>query len=497
MLKGNLKKIAIVDDDEDDYFVIQDYIMNIKGANLEVSWLNNYETAIQSIRQEAFHIYLVDYRLGNETGLTLIKEAIQSGCEDPIILLTGKGNREIDIQAMRSGATDYLVKSELNTEKLERCIRYSLERADALKELKARENKYRNLFRNSKDAIVIMDTSLLITEANQATSTLLEFQNDEIIGRNLCDFIENEDQKRQILDNLIIRQDINDLSIDVSTASKEIKPCLLSITYQKSPDDQWLLHAILHDITALRRVELSNLQAQKLAANERLMRTIAHEIRNPLNNISLSIEHYDSEGLEPVLQKEMVSIIQRNCNRIDQSITELLNITRTSQLDFQSYTLQEIMNESIAAVTDRLHLQNIKIEKMYQDVPLEISADKPKLKIAFSNILINAIEAMQENEEKRQLAVSLYGSPNGSVVSIRDNGIGIAEENLSKLFEPFFTLKKNGVGLGLAVSYSILQSHKADIEVKSTPQKGTNFVIHFARKNNVKGNVAAAELDVQ
>ena len=82
------------------------------------------------------------------------------GCEEPIVLLTGKGNREIDIMAMQSGATDYLVKSELNTEKLERCIRYSLESAHVLKELKDRENKYRNLFEGSKDAVFIADARL-------------------------------------------------------------------------------------------------------------------------------------------------------------------------------------------------------------------------------------------------------------------------------------------------------------------------------------------------
>lgn len=484
MLKGNLIKIAIIDDDEDDYFVIADYIKNIRGANLQVSWLNNYDEAIARVREAAFTVYLVDYRLGSETGLTLLKKAMEIGCEEPIILLTGKGNREIDIQAMQSGATDYLVKSELNTEKLERCIRYSLERAANLKELKERETKYRNLFSNSKDAIIITDPQLVISEANDAASLLFDCNADELNGRNLCDFIENKAQSKNVSELLLTKEDITDLPVDISTTGKEIKPCLLSITFQKNSADQWLLQAIVHDITNLKKAELSNLQTQKLAANERLMRTIAHEIRNPLNNISLSIEHYDTEDLEPGLQKEMVSIIQRNCTRIDQSITELLNITRTSQLDFQRYTLQEIMNESIAAITDRIHLQNISFEKKFQEFPLEISADKPKLKIAFSNILINAIEAMQENEEQRQLAVSLYGSPNGCVVSIRDNGIGIAEENLSKLFEPFFTLKKNGVGLGLAVSYSILQSHKADIEVKSTPRKGTNFLIHFGRRNN-------------
>ncbi|HEX7846768.1 MAG TPA: ATP-binding protein [Chitinophagaceae bacterium] len=496
MLKGNLIKIAVIDDDEDDFFVIADYIKNISGVNLDAFWLNDYDTALAMIKAEAFDIYLVDYRLGNETGLMLLKEAMQLGCEQPIVLLTGKGNREIDIQAMLGGATDYLVKSELNTEKLERCIRYSLERAAVLKELKERENKYRNLFKGAKDAVIITDHALNITEANQAASLLLDCSNEQLLACNLLDFIGNETQKKRIIPFLEAKEDITDMGIELWSYSKEAKPCLFSVSFQKNPDNEWFVHVILHDMTNIKKAELSNLHAQKLAANERLMRTIAHEIRNPLNNISLSIEHYDLEDLEPELRKEMISIIQRNCKRIDQSITELLNLTRTTELNFQSYTLQEIMNESITAIKDRLHLQNIVIEKKYHEHPLPISADKSKLKIAFSNILINAIEAMQEtNEEERQLAVGLYGSPSGSIVSIKDNGVGIAEENLSKLFDPFFTLKKNGVGLGLAVTYSILQSHKADIEIKSTPQKGTNFVIHFTRPGaNGNGNGSSTQL---
>ena len=477
MLKGNLIKIAIVDDDEDDYFIITSYIKNIPVANLQVEWISDYQTAVDTIRAEVCNIYFIDYRLGNETGLNLLQEAMAAGCEEPIVLLTGKGNREIDIRAMQSGATDYLVKSELNTEKLERCIRYSLERAAVLKELKDRENKYRNLFEGSKDTVFIADTELNLAEVNYAASLLFGYSTIELVTRNLFEFISNDTQKEYILDCLEKGQSIADMEVEIENQDKEIKSCLFSVSFQKNPDHKWVVHGILHDITNLKRIELANLQAQKLAANERLMRIIAHEIRNPLNNIGLSVQHFDNIAADPDMKKELIGIIQRNCNRINQSITELLDLTRSGELEFKKHTLQEIMNESIATVADRINLQNIKVEKKYQERPLEISADKSKLKIAFSNILINAIEAMEEN--KGELAVSMHASPDRYTVSIKDNGVGISEENLPRLFEPFFTSKKNGMGLGLAASYSILQSHRASIQVESKINKGTNFIINF------------------
>lgn len=482
MLKGNLIKIAIIDDDEDDFFIIADYIKSIEGANLKVDWVPDYASAIEKIKARDYNIYFIDYRLGNETGLMLLREAITAGCEEPIVLLTGKGSRSIDIMAMQSGATDYLIKSELSTEKLERCIRYSLERASALKQLKVRETRYRNLFEGAKDAVVITDNSLDIMEANHAASVLFGAKAESIIGNNLCDFIKDSPQKNVIRQKVERQVMISDMEIEVLNDYKqEVRPALLSITFQKKPDNSWLLHCIIHDITNLKRAELANLQAQKLSANEKLMRVIAHEIRNPLNNISLSVEHLEMTNDEDGMRKELMNIIRRNCNRINKSITELLDITRTGELEFQKHSLQEIMNESIAAVSDRIGLQNVKVEKNYQENPLELSADKSKLKIAFSNILINAIEAMNGNKDKGQLAVSLEGSPDLLTVSIKDNGIGIAEENIPRLFEPFFTLKKNGIGLGLATSYSILQCHKASIHVESQVNKGTNFIINFDR----------------
>src|SRR5678810_273860 len=172
MLKGNQIRIGIIDDDEDDFFIIKDYLREIENVNFVIDWINSYKTAIDKIKAGAYHLYFLDYRLGNETGLELLQEALAIQCDRPIVLLTGKGNKDIDIKAMQSGATDYLIKSELNTEKLERCIRYSLDRADDLKELKAREKRYRNLFENSKDAIFIVDENLVFSEANQAASYL-------------------------------------------------------------------------------------------------------------------------------------------------------------------------------------------------------------------------------------------------------------------------------------------------------------------------------------
>jgi len=479
MLKGNQIRIGVIDDDEDDFFIINDYLREIENVNFVIDWVNSYQTAIDKIKAGAYHLYFLDYRLGNETGLELLQEAMAIPCDCPIVLLTGKGNKAIDIKAMQCGATDYLVKSELNAEKLERCIRYSLDRADSLRELKARENKYRNLFKGSKDAVFISDKNLLFTECNHAASVLFGFDDGELLHCSLFEFVKDEKQKENLRHLLAREVDASDIEIQIQDQKGEIKPCLLSVSFQLDSHPHHLIHGIIHDITNIKRAEQANIQAQKLAANERLIRILAHEIRNPLNNITLAVEQLKTPSDDEEIQNYLVGIVQRNCTRINKIITELLDLTKPLELKFEKHSLQEIVDESLNLATDRINLQHIKVQKNYPDSPIEIDVDRSKLIIAFTNLVINAIEAMETN--KGELDVSISELPTSYNVSIRDNGKGIPAEFLPKLFEPFFTSKKNGMGLGLAACYSIIESHKGTIQVETKVDKGSNFIISFNR----------------
>src|ERR1044071_1112842 len=322
MLNSQGTRVAIIDDDEDDYFIIADYINSIDGSSFTIDWCNQYETAIQKMRAREYDIYFVDYRLGRHTGLELLQEISREESFDaPVVLLTGKGSKDIDVKAMESGATDYLVKSELNTEKLERCIRYSLERAAALKELRAREKRYRTLFEGSKDAVFIADENLVMTEVNHTSCSLFGADMPELINRSLYDFIKTDALKTKIAELFQQRDNIRDLELEINGGEGETKSCLLSVSYVEDTNGKPLVHGILHDITNIKKAESANLQAQKLAANERLMRILAHEIRNPLNNISISVDHLtlpeENEEDYAEKQKQIADIIKRNGIRIN------------------------------------------------------------------------------------------------------------------------------------------------------------------------------------
>jgi PAS domain S-box-containing protein len=469
-------RVLIIDDDEDDFFITSEYLKAIQEYKLQIDWRYKFNEAVVLLQKRAYDIYFVDYRLGAKTGLDFLKEAVRIGAEEPIVLLTGKGNKTVDIEAMQMGATDYLIKTELTTEKLERCIRYSLERTDYLKALRANEIKYRSMFELSKDAVFISDRELNFRDCNPATSHLLGYQKEELVGLSIYQFMDDEQDKKLLQRFMDTEGLATDLELELVTKHGERKTCIFSTT-ETSDKDGIYLQGLLHDITNLRRAEKANLMVEKLGATGRLVRTLAHEVRNPLNNINMSVEqlaHTESEADEAGL---FLDIIQRNSKRIGDIITELLDTARPTELTFEKHTLQSIMDEAIAEALDRITLQHINMEVRYTNMPCYIMANKEKLRIAFLNIIINAVEAM--NPEKGVLTVTIDKLREMHVVSIKDNGCGIPEENLSRLFEPYFTSKRNGMGLGLAATLNILQSHKANIDVTSVQASGTTFTISF------------------
>ncbi|RYE24025.1 MAG: response regulator, partial [Sphingobacteriales bacterium] len=226
-MKPGITKILIVDDDEDDFFLTSDYIRHIPKSAYQIDWCAKYKDALQHMVDCDYDLYFVDYRLGAKSGVELLKEAIAAGCEEPIVLLTGKGNYDVDIEAMQLGAVDYLVKGELTVEKMERCVRYSLEHAATLKALKDNERKYRNFFEKSKDIVFITDKDLNIKDVNDTVFALLGYSRDEALGMNVCDFMELAQNKKFFAQLLQARRAVDDWEISLNTKDGDKKNCII------------------------------------------------------------------------------------------------------------------------------------------------------------------------------------------------------------------------------------------------------------------------------
>jgi two-component sensor histidine kinase/CheY-like chemotaxis protein len=134
-------RVLLVEDDADDYVLTRDLLAEVRGTRFNLEWLASYDAGLEAIRRGQHDVYLLDYRLGERNGLELLREAIQGGSRAPMILLTGQGDREIDLEAMRAGAADYLTKGRIDAALLERSIRYAIERKQTEEALRGMQDE--------------------------------------------------------------------------------------------------------------------------------------------------------------------------------------------------------------------------------------------------------------------------------------------------------------------------------------------------------------------
>jgi len=214
---------------------------------------------------------------------------------------------------------------------------------------------------------------------------------------------------------------------------------------------------------------------EKFTATGRVARTIAHEVRNPLTNISLAAEQLQEMAIQNNESSMLLDMISRNGIRINQLISDLLNATKVIELNIKKVSINTILDKALDMAADRLDLSQVKVEKNYASDICDVALDEEKIKIAFLNIIVNAIEAMEKN--KGVLTLTTKNAGDQCIVEIGDNGAGMDEDTLQKLFEPYFTNKPKGNGLGLTNSQNIIMSHRGKISVQSKIGKGSLFVV--------------------
>src|SRR5436190_4677359 len=341
---GREIKVLIIDDEEDDFILTSELIRDIPNRKFKIEWCSKYKDAVEEITNCRHDIYFIDYRLGGKTGLDLLRET-SGHCEEPIILLTGQGNQAIDLEAMRLGAVDYLVKADLNPEKLERCIRYALDRSATLKASRASERKYRSIFEKTRDVIFITDSELKIRNINEAAVELFGHDPVHFEGKSLLDLVAEQPEKEELERTLREHGKIDDFQAELISRNNTRKVALISASRETDQRGQPYVQGILHDISLLKKAEEINLQAEKLEAKGRVIRTLAHEIRNPLNNISVSIDQ-----LKTIISPddaELLQIVYRGVRRIDDLINQLMDSSRYYKMKFTVMPLQTVLDKAV------------------------------------------------------------------------------------------------------------------------------------------------------
>jgi signal transduction histidine kinase len=281
---------------------------------------------------------------------------------------------------------------------------------------------------------------------------------------------------------------------DLSRAAKSVAEGELSVRVpgEYRHDEMGRLAQRFNEMTMelekKQELEFQLQQAEKSAVIGRLGSAIAHEIRNPLNYINLTLDHLRSkfspkEDDRQETFRKLVSQVKEEVARIDQQISDFLNYSRPANVVLRPLVARQVVSDSLRIVEAQAEENNITISVIeHENVPM-VLGDPEYLRSVFNNLFINAIQAMGVDGGNLIVTIDPDEESGGISFEIADSGKGIPEENLTKIFEPYFSTKETGTGLGLAIVQKIVETHNGTISVESKENEGTKFTVKLPRAN--------------
>ncbi|PMB48736.1 hybrid sensor histidine kinase/response regulator [Fischerella thermalis CCMEE 5201] len=486
-MKSNLIRVLLIDDDEDDYILTRDWFKEFQVASCTLEWVNNYQAGRDAIASGQYDVYLVDYRLGDGNGLELLREAIARGCTAPIIFLTGQGDREIDIEAMKAGAADYLEKSQLAAPLLERSIRYALERKQ--NEQKIREQAA--LLDVATDAIFVQDLDGKILFWNKAAEHLYKCKKEEAIGKKASELWQEKDlSKLQAALSILMKNRAWEGELQQITKTGQEITVESRWTLVKDFDNTTQCFLVVNtDITQKKLLESQFLRAQRLESIGTLASGIAHDLNNVLAPILMTAQLLESQ-LDDERSKRLLPILISNAKRGANLVKQVLSFTRGMEGDRTLLQLKHIVRE-IQQVIRETFPKSIDVSTSIPPNLWTIYGDATQLHQVLMNLCVNARDAMPNGGTLTICAENFLVDENYArmhldaqvgayvAITVADTGVGIAPEILDRIFEPFYTTKEfgKGTGLGLSTVLGIVKSHGGFVNVYSEVGKGSQFKV--------------------
>lgn len=360
------------------------------------------------------------------------------------------------------------------------------------------EARYRALLQHANDCVLLLDQAgTVILDANLALEKLSGYGRDEVLALNPCQLL-------PALRELIASASGNGSGREAHEIETELRTRVdlavqVAVSVSKVPHEgQQLLLVIARDVSERQRIAKQLVQAEKLAALGRLSASLAHEINNPLQAIHNSVHLMLSRPLPEEKRQRYLAMTQEEIERLINVVQRTLDFYRPSRDGMRPVDVNDIIDAVLSLTETQLHERRVQVVREGEGPPRlpRVFAISNHLKQVCFNLIFNAVEAMPDGGELHVRAyvaedsvddagyVSVSGAAErmsgpAVVIEIGDTGAGIPPEALPKIFEPFYTTRVKGTGLGLAVSYSIVEQHHGELAVRSTVGQGTTFRVRL------------------
>lgn len=488
--------------------------LSLKRLGVDVEWLGTLSDTLTRLQQPGIDVVLLDLSLPDSTGLATFHRIHNLNVTTPIVVLTGLDDQRVALEAMKSGAQDYLVKGRASEDSIVRCLRYAIERNRIELALRESERRTRLIIENSFDAFMSINAKGIVTDWNLKAEKMFGFSRNEVLGKHVTELVSPSIPLERQLENLaaIVSQESSDMqSTRQQTLALRKDGSEFPVEYgffRVNSKDGYIYCSFLNDITERLEIERKRKQinqeletmvqertADLQRSNEELhqfAKVASHDLQEPLRSI---------EGFAQLLAKrykgkldadgdEFIDYILDGTSRMEQliqavlvhsSIGEETEIPENTMTDVNS-VIKEVLANLRQSITDR--------GATFQIGPMPtVPVMRSQLIQLFQNLISNAIKYTGANATP-SISISAELNVNEWLFSIQDNGIGIDSKYASKIFDMFARLhgrtKYSGTGMGLAICKKIVTAHGGRIWMESEVGHGSIFFFTLPAKTPTK-----------
>lgn len=354
---------------------------------------------------------------------------------------------------------------------------------------------HRSIIQNINAGLFITDLNGVVTFANKSAGKLLDYDVEELLEKNIADFFKDRNEATKFLKLLSLPEKKID-NYETKFVDRNSKEIIIGISASSLDDQNNKFEGVvflIRDLTEVYHLRNQVERMERLALLGELSAGIAHEIRNPLAGIKASAQVLQESLSHEDFRSDLIERIVKEVDKSNRLLKEFFKFARPMPPRLGFFDIEMIIDSVYLLLAPRLKKNNIKFREEFEDQIPQVYIDETQIEQVVLNLFLNAVDVMPDGGEltvktsKKKLSLwdtqkEKYGVDANNelyhvIVEISDTGKGIKPEIIDKIFNPFFTTKKDGLGLGLSICSRLIEENRGKLDVESTPGKGTTFIL--------------------